>query len=353
MSTIRSKATTRERNTSMAGGWIFQVVDLASSRFRSGDGDHAALAEGEPMSTVSMTSARASHLKRRVMASVMLVPVLTALSVLVPALAAPAAAASVCTPRSTAVRSWGTTGTSVYLVPGASLQTTASGTVYQGKGAYDPEGIALPGDLRIVNLQGQVEYGPWVHIGKSGVIRNDGSTTQRIRFRVYGTTEDSSGSFTAKYETCDEPGMPASQHDITAVKPRHISDGRMCLGVRGTAHAAGASQYWCYEELIGANRWTVRPLGNGYAEIIAQHSGKCLDVAHMSKDHAAPVVQGTCWRGDNQQWLFQPVGDGYYQVVNRHSTMCLDVAHAATTAYAPVVQATCWGGPNQQWRFER
>lgn len=305
------------------------------------------------MPIVSTTPARASHLRRR-LATVMLVLMLAALSALAPALAAPAAAAPMCTARSTDVRSWGTTGTSVYLVPGASLQVEADGIVYQGNGVYFPEGVALPGDVRILNLQGQVEYGPWVHIGRSGLIRNDGSTTQRIQFRVKGTTADSRGGYTATYRTCDEPGMPVSQHDIAKVMPRHIGDGRMCLDVPGTAHAAPASQYWCdASDLTGANRWTVRPLGNGYAEIIAQHSGKCLDVAHERMNHGAPVVQGTCWRGENQQWSFQPVGDGYYEVRACHSGMCLDVAHAATTANAPVVQATCWGGSNQQWRFDR
>ena len=41
--------------------------------------------------------------------------------------------------------------------------------------------------------------------------------------------------------------------------------------------------------------------------LVARHSGKCLDVAHMSTAHTANVIQGTCWRGYNQQWQFRQI----------------------------------------------
>ncbi|WP_369334344.1 RICIN domain-containing protein [Nonomuraea deserti] len=45
-------------------------------------------------------------------------------------------------------------------------------------------------------------------------------------------------------------------------------------------------------------------------QIIVEHSGQCLDVAHASTAHAADVVQATCGgpgaRG-NQTWRFRPV----------------------------------------------
>jgi hypothetical protein len=36
-------------------------------------------------------------------------------------------------------------------------------------------------------------------------------------------------------------------------------------------------------------------------------SGKVLDVAYYSMEHAAGVVQGDYWGGYNQQWRLEPI----------------------------------------------
>lgn len=78
----------------------------------------------------------------------------------------------------------------------------------------------------------------------------------------------------------------------------------------------------------------------------------CLDVAHASMAHAAPVVQAHCWSGHNQQWRLVPQGDGVrFKIQARHSNLCLDVAHASRQHGARVVQANCSGGSNQVWWF--
>ncbi|MFF5010873.1 RICIN domain-containing protein [Streptomyces phaeochromogenes] len=94
------------------------------------------------------------------------------------------------------------------------------------------------------------------------------------------------------------------------------------------------------------------PVDRGYFLIKARHSNMCLDVAHASQQHAAPVVQANCWGGHNQQWRLVPQGDGLrFKIQARHSSMCLDVAHASRKHAAPVVQANCSGGSNQVWWF--
>ncbi|WP_214317850.1 RICIN domain-containing protein [Nonomuraea sediminis] len=90
-------------------------------------------------------------------------------------------------------------------------------------------------------------------------------------------------------------------------------------------------------------------------QIIAQHSGKCLDVAYASLKHAANVIQGACGAGYNQQWRIvnSEASGNYVRLIARHSGKCLDVAYARLEHGANVVQATC-GGPaayNQQWRI--
>ncbi|CAL9568810.1 MULTISPECIES: RICIN domain-containing protein [unclassified Streptomyces] len=94
------------------------------------------------------------------------------------------------------------------------------------------------------------------------------------------------------------------------------------------------------------------PVDRGYFLVKARHSSMCLDVAHASQRHAAPVVQARCSGGHNQQWRLIPQGDGLrFKIQARHSNMCLDVAHASRRHAAPVVQANCSGGSNQVWWF--
>jgi Ricin-type beta-trefoil lectin domain-like len=122
-----------------------------------------------------------------------------------------------------------------------------------------------------------------------------------------------------------------------------------CLDVAHISEEDGADvlQGTCWG---GPNQhWWLRSVGNGYYEIVARHSGKCLDVAGASQDHAADVIQWTCAGVPNQQWQFRHVGSGYYDIVARHSGKCLDVAYASQAHAANVIQGTCWGGANQRW----
>jgi hypothetical protein len=249
------------------------------------------------------------------------------------------------------------THTSTWLTPGDGFRVTATGTLYPyGVG---PDGMVLAGTAqRAFTLQARVGYGDaWSHVGTAGPVTNTGSATLPVSFRILGTTPGSPGwfwgSFTLDYTLCESGSMPRSRWVPGRVQARHSS---LCLAVRGHAHATGVTQEDCVgPELGGPNvRWTVRPTGDGvHAEIVAAHDGMCLDVAHASRAHATPVVQGTCWGGANQQWRFQEITDdpGYYLVVARHSGMCLDVAHVSTAAGGRLVQGICGAGANQRWRF--
>jgi hypothetical protein len=89
------------------------------------------------------------------------------------------------------------------------------------------------------------------------------------------------------------------------------------------------------------------------AELRPQHtSGMCLDVADMSQNHAAEVIQGTCWGGPNQRWWFRdvPGNPGVFEIHPLHSNMCLDVEDMSHAHTARVLQARCSGRANQHWR---
>ncbi|MGP3920498.1 RICIN domain-containing protein [Nonomuraea sp. 10N515B] len=99
------------------------------------------------------------------------------------------------------------------------------------------------------------------------------------------------------------------------------------------------------------------------AKLMANHSGKCLDVAVASQLDAAFVQQWQCYDApDNQTWNFVAVGDsnladgfladGYYTVSADHSGKCLEVAGGSTADNATVHQMTCDSrNTSQQWRL--
>ncbi|WP_367318722.1 RICIN domain-containing protein [Streptomyces sp. HUAS ZL42] len=123
-----------------------------------------------------------------------------------------------------------------------------------------------------------------------------------------------------------------------------------CLDVSDNSAADNAIvlQYTCHSGLN--QQWRLRDAGNGYVQVLAQHSGKCLDVAGASTTDGAFVNQYHCTTGTNQQWQFQDQGGGYYRIVARHSGKCLDVANASTSDGTRLIQWTCGSGTNQQFQ---
>ena len=122
---------------------------------------------------------------------------------------------------------------------------------------------------------------------------------------------------------------------------------------RGKCGQRPWKQQWRFEQgpKIGGRSGSSRD--DYYYYVINRQWGKCLDVAHKSVGHAAPVVQATCHGGSDQQWLWQPLGDGWYRVIARHSRKCLDAAHASIGSWVQIVQGTCVEpGYNQRWKLE-
>ena len=91
-----------------------------------------------------------------------------------------------------------------------------------------------------------------------------------------------------------------------------------------------------------------QPTSGGYSRLVAQHSGKCLDVSGVSTEDRAEIIQWQCHAGANQDWRLEPVGEGY-QVVARHSGKCLDVRGESTNDGGQIIQWSCTGGANQTW----
>ena len=122
-----------------------------------------------------------------------------------------------------------------------------------------------------------------------------------------------------------------------------------CLDITGVSvdDSALAIQWDCHG---GPNQqWTFQATGDGYYVLIARHSGKALDVLGESLVNGAPVGQYTIDGRANQQWSVQPIGGGYYTLTARHSGKALDVTGVSTASGAAVIQWPLNGGDNQAW----
>ncbi|MEV4148751.1 RICIN domain-containing protein [Amycolatopsis sp. NPDC049691] len=82
--------------------------------------------------------------------------------------------------------------------------------------------------------------------------------------------------------------------------------------------------------------------------LVAEHSGKLLDISGVSTAAGARLQQWTATGGQNQQFDFLDSGDGYYRVRARHSGLVLQVAGSATGA--DITQQPDSGAAAQQWR---
>lgn len=116
---------------------------------------------------------------------------------------------------------------------------------------------------------------------------------------------------------------------------------------------SSAQQLWNFQPVAGvADTYTV----------VNQQSGKCLDVNGVSSADGAAVIQWTCNSSSlNQQFALRKVtysgnDPRDYQLVARHSGKCVDVSTISTSPGALIHQWTCnpagQGSPlNQTWRL--
>jgi hypothetical protein len=137
-----------------------------------------------------------------------------------------------------------------------------------------------------------------------------------------------------------------------------------CLDNTNLSTANGTQQQQFYCEGGDQQLWNFRPV-TGVADtytVVNQLSGKCLDISGASGADGAAVIQWTCNSGaQNQQFTLRkvsyPGNDAHdYQLVARHSGKCVDVTGISTAARTLIHQWTCnsvsQSSPlNQTWRL--
>lgn len=124
-----------------------------------------------------------------------------------------------------------------------------------------------------------------------------------------------------------------------------------CAAVPGSSsdNQVPVTQETCAAGALNS-QWRFTDNSNGYVRVLAQHSGKCLDVADRSTADGAEVEQYDCGWGDNQRWRFETLPDGYVRIVAKHSSKCLAVRDGSTAAGAGIVQSACDDSPGQAWK---
>jgi hypothetical protein len=138
---------------------------------------------------------------------------------------------------------------------------------------------------------------------------------------------------------------------------------QLCLTNPNRSTADGTQQQQLACGTGGEQRWNFSPVAGvaGTYTVVNQQSGKCLDVNGVSTADGAAVIQWACNSGVNQQFTLRKVtyagnDPDDYQLVARHSGKCVDVSTISTAPGAAIHQWTCnpttQGTPlNQTWRL--
>jgi hypothetical protein len=114
-----------------------------------------------------------------------------------------------------------------------------------------------------------------------------------------------------------------------------------------TIHGGGNQRWHLKMQSIA----TAPGLPYPYFAIIADHSGKCLDVPNGSMDDGVDIQQYTPHYGTNQSWILIP-REGDVVIMNLHSRKVLDVEGASLDDHANIQQFGYLGGLNQRWRLQ-
>jgi hypothetical protein len=229
--------------------------------------------------------------------------------------------------------------------------------------------LIIDGQLRRVAF---FQHGGW-YSREPGAFELTGGThpVGYVGKNAHGTYHDDGGSGGCLYfEDFRNPGgndyhMDTWNNLVALARGDELPDWMNCHGsdcFDGVGHPieqtgdvrsmGGCGKDGCGRSSVGANIPFINDTtGAEYATIVAQHSGRVIDVPGASHDNGVSLSQYTDYHADNQRWLLESTGDGYFTMRARHSGKCMDVAGASQSAGASVVQHTCHGDSNQRFRL--
>ena len=137
---------------------------------------------------------------------------------------------------------------------------------------------------------------------------------------------------------------------VAAVKIMNANSDKL-VAVDQASTADGASVVLASDTAAGDARWSFVHQDNGYYQLKASQSGKCLEVAGQAGVAGAPVDQHTCAGNPNQQWRIEPLDDGTVRLVARPAGDVLDVVNCRMADGTHLQQWTWLNNPCQRFRF--
>ena len=145
------------------------------------------------------------------------------------------------------------------------------------------------------------------------------------------------------------PTQPALSYSSLAAK-RYPS---LCLGVQGNSLSDGAfiEQRTCNGSTNQS--WGLQSMGGGFYQFVVRSSGKCMTVQDGSTQEWALIIQQTCRGADYQLWSLRQYG-GYYQLVAKHSGQCVDEDAFRSNQGLEMQQGPCGTSDidNQLWQLK-
>ncbi|MES2571962.1 MAG: RICIN domain-containing protein, partial [Verrucomicrobiota bacterium] len=124
----------------------------------------------------------------------------------------------------------------------------------------------------------------------------------------------------------------------------------LCLDAFGSTDGSSVGQWTSHGE--SNQRWRLTNVGENQYKIEEQRSFRALDVAGWSTQNGGAVHLWNYGGGANQKWTLTPTSSGYYKIESVHSGKALDVAEVSTSPGALVHQWIYVGGQNQEWRLQ-
>ena len=143
---------------------------------------------------------------------------------------------------------------------------------------------------------------------------------------------------------------PLGEYIGSAVRLVAQSSGK-CMDVRSSSlvDRGDIAQWSCNG--TEAQAFRIDPYGDGTYRIINRNSGKCVDVDGAGVADGTNVQQYTCNGTNAQRFRVEDVGSGKVRIVNVNSNKCVEVHGGGSGDGTDIVQWSCNGGTNQQWKI--
>lgn len=190
------------------------------------------------------------------------------------------------------------------------------------------------------------------------------STTTTTADSATSTADSTTTSTVTTTSTADSTTTAASTTTTTLPDPFNLAAATLavqhsgfCMTVLNAAVGSNARQYECVTADVSQS-WEIKPSGTDYT-IRNLQSNLCLRVNDAALNADPNVLsfalQGTCDGSSNTLWNFQqsPTA-GEVNIIAKHSGMCLDVTASDVTPGKEIIQYTCnsvANQPNQRWKI--